>query len=359
MQSALMERSANRVAVSARRTQFAHAPFTAQQTRRHIAVARSASEDDIVRVATVGDMVAIHYDCKDPEGKIMDSSREEGSEALVFELGAGDVVGNKLFQGFDEAIRGMAVGQSTVLEATGGDWNKELLFLVPRDHPEVARLEGRYKSQGGLKEGMIIELANQSLAVCVSMNDDAVVIDANNMMAGKQLTFELELMGIQKVPLVCPTLRKSRTAALLRSGYTSWRTASFPSCSAIIFMDFTTMSMDLVSSDGNQDPSFQREFIPTAPFAPLAPFAAPARAPAPAPAPAPEPAPPFAPVPADSGEDTAWGLARGPLPGTLIRHGSFDPGPEYEYPRRVPQYTLGRQESYPVAVSGRSVSLIE
>jgi hypothetical protein len=31
------------------------------------------------------------------------------------------------------------------LQISGGDWKEELLFTVPRDHPEVERLEGRYK----------------------------------------------------------------------------------------------------------------------------------------------------------------------------------------------------------------------
>jgi hypothetical protein len=38
------------------------------------------------------------------------------------------MMGNKLFQGFDEAIRGLGIGQTTVLEALGGEWNRELMF---------------------------------------------------------------------------------------------------------------------------------------------------------------------------------------------------------------------------------------
>jgi hypothetical protein len=30
-------------------------------------------------------------------------------------------------------------------QAQGGDWNRDLLFKVPIDHPEVQRLQGRYK----------------------------------------------------------------------------------------------------------------------------------------------------------------------------------------------------------------------
>lgn len=30
-------------------------------------------------------------------------------------------------------------------QASGGEWRQELLFSVPIDHPEVQRLQGRYK----------------------------------------------------------------------------------------------------------------------------------------------------------------------------------------------------------------------
>ncbi|KAG2434187.1 hypothetical protein HXX76_007913 [Chlamydomonas incerta] len=106
------------------------------------------------------------------------------------------MMGNRLFQGFDEAVRGMAVGQTTVLEASGGEWKRELLFAVPRDHPEVARLEGRYKNHGGLAPGLVVELANGAMAVLLEVTDAEVKLDANNMLAGKTFTIELELLAI-------------------------------------------------------------------------------------------------------------------------------------------------------------------
>ena len=68
---------------------------------------------------------------------------------------------------------------------------------VPRDHQEVTRLEGRYKSQGGLKDGMLVELANGESAMIVALRDDVVQIDANNMMAGRTRTFEVTLHHIE------------------------------------------------------------------------------------------------------------------------------------------------------------------
>ncbi|GAX77556.1 hypothetical protein CEUSTIGMA_g5000.t1 [Chlamydomonas eustigma] len=165
-------------------------------SRRNVSVAAIASSDDVVRVAAVGDIVKIHFLCKGEDGGILESSYEVG-EPLSFEVGAGDMMGNKLFQGFDEAVRGLAVGQKTELEASGGEWKKELLFSVTTDHPEVLRLQGRYKNQGGLKRGLIVELSNNAMAMVIDVNDQEVKIDANNMLAGKVLTFELEVISIE------------------------------------------------------------------------------------------------------------------------------------------------------------------
>lgn len=66
------------------------------------------------------------------------------------ELGVGDIVGNPLLQALDSAVRGLGVGDAVKLKVSGGPFVKELLFKVPADHPEVARLNGRYKSCAAL-----------------------------------------------------------------------------------------------------------------------------------------------------------------------------------------------------------------
>lgn len=43
-----------------------------------------------------------------------------------------------------------------------------------------------------------MELANSRMAVVVEANDDHVQLDANSMMAGKQLLFQLEVLDIQR-----------------------------------------------------------------------------------------------------------------------------------------------------------------
>jgi FKBP-type peptidyl-prolyl cis-trans isomerase 2 len=135
----------------------------------------------------------------DDQGNTIETSRTSG-EPATFEIGAGDIVGNELFEAFDEAVRGLTVGETIGIKADGPAWTEELLFNVPVDHPEIERMNGRYKNQGGVHEGLIAELSNGGMAVVVKVDEDndVVQLDANSMMAGKTLIFELELLDISR-----------------------------------------------------------------------------------------------------------------------------------------------------------------
>ena len=54
----------------------------------------------------------------------------DNEEPLTFEVGTQQFMGNPLFQGIDEAVRGLAVGQSALVQASGGEYNPDLLFQV-------------------------------------------------------------------------------------------------------------------------------------------------------------------------------------------------------------------------------------
>lgn len=146
----------------------------------------------------------MHYtlrdgDSEDPStGTILDSSKAR-NEPLTFEVGAGSVAGNPLFSAFDDLVRGLAPGESTSLTAAGDPWTPDLCWRVPADHPEIARLSGRYQNQGGLAPGLVVELANGARAVVLKIDeaDGAVTLDANDMLAGKTRVFELELVSIE------------------------------------------------------------------------------------------------------------------------------------------------------------------
>lgn len=53
-------------------------------------------------------------------------------------------------------------------------------------------------SQGGLAEGLVVELANGAMAVVLEITDEDVKLDANNMLAGQTFMIELAVVGIEK-----------------------------------------------------------------------------------------------------------------------------------------------------------------
>ena len=77
--------------------------------------------------------------------QVIDSSWER-NEPITLEVGFGDIVNNPLLQVFDSTVRDMAEGDQADLKVIGPPYDTDLVFKVPTDHPEVLRLQGRYKS---------------------------------------------------------------------------------------------------------------------------------------------------------------------------------------------------------------------
>lgn len=134
-----------------------------------------------------GDTVRIHYTGTLDDGTVFDSS--EGQEPLEFTLGSGEVI-----PGFEQAIQGMQPGQKKEVTILSGDaygaHNSEWVLVVDREElpehidPEIG--QQLQLSQGG-----------QSFVVTVTeVTGENVTLDANHPLAGKDLTFELELVEI-------------------------------------------------------------------------------------------------------------------------------------------------------------------
>ncbi len=135
-----------------------------------------------------GDTVHVHYRGTLTDGTEFDSSA--GREPLTFTLGTGQVI-----PGFESAVEGMSTGEKKtelipVAEAYG-ERREELVFQVGREQiPEGAEVEVGDMLQVGFQDG-------SSAAVQVAALDETMVtLDANHPLAGKDLTFELELVGI-------------------------------------------------------------------------------------------------------------------------------------------------------------------
>jgi len=135
-----------------------------------------------------GDNVKIHYTGKLEDGTVFDSSA--GREPLEFTIGSGQVI-----PGFEEAVLGMRTGESKNVtipsDKAYGERNEQLIIEVPREQvPPDINPELDQKLQMGGPNGELI------VVTVVDLNDDAIVLDANPPLAGKNLIFDLELVSI-------------------------------------------------------------------------------------------------------------------------------------------------------------------
>lgn len=138
--------------------------------------------------AKQGDTVHVHYRGTLDDGTEFDSSA--GGEPIRFTLGAGEVI-----PGFETAIEGMSAGEKKTehipAENAYGARRDELVFKVGRDQiPPDSDVSVGDMLRVGFPDG-------SSAAVQIAeMDDDSVTLDANHPLAGKALTFELELVSI-------------------------------------------------------------------------------------------------------------------------------------------------------------------
>jgi peptidylprolyl isomerase len=135
-----------------------------------------------------GDNVRVHYHGKLNDGSTFDSS--EGRAPLEFKVGIGQVI-----KGFDDALEGMKVGdKKTVVipaENAYGQSSMENVIEYPLENfPEDM------KPEIGLELHMSDNEGNNFPVVITAINETSVVLDANHPLAGKELTFDIELVEI-------------------------------------------------------------------------------------------------------------------------------------------------------------------
>lgn len=141
-----------------------------------------------MEVAKKGDRVKVHYTGKLQDGTVFDSSIER--EPLEFTLGDGNMI-----KGFDKAVEGMEKGQTVTANIPSaeayGDKKDEMMVEVP-----LSEVPENINPTVG--QQLSIQQANgQSLPVVVTnVTEEKIVLDANHPLAGKDLTFEIQLMEI-------------------------------------------------------------------------------------------------------------------------------------------------------------------
>jgi peptidylprolyl isomerase len=138
--------------------------------------------------AKKGDTVQVHYTGKLENGTVFDTSRER--HPLQFTLGNGQVIA-----GFENAITGMDIGESKTavipVEQGYGPRRDDMIVTIKRDTlpPDLTAKVGQRLE--------ITQTDDQVMLVTVTgVSESSITIDANHPLAGKVLTFDLELVGI-------------------------------------------------------------------------------------------------------------------------------------------------------------------
>lgn len=135
-----------------------------------------------------GDTVKVDYRLTLEDGTIYDETVE--GEPIEFTLGK-----NMVIAGFEEAIKGMKVGESKTITLTPeeayGQYDDSLIEVVDRSElpadiePEVGQTLVRQDSDGTVSTFMV-----------TAVYDDTITVDGNHSLAGETLTFEIKLLEI-------------------------------------------------------------------------------------------------------------------------------------------------------------------
>jgi len=138
-------------------------------------------------VAASGDTVHIHYTGRLDDGTVFDSS--QGREPLVFVVGAGQVI-----PGFDDAVTGMSVGEAKTVtipadRAYGHRRDAMVLSFPLEELPRGIDPQVGQHLQMSTPEGQAFQVE------VVDRDDTSLTLDANHPLAGKDLTFDIELVA--------------------------------------------------------------------------------------------------------------------------------------------------------------------
>lgn len=134
-----------------------------------------------------GDTVKVHYTGSIADGTVFDSSRDR--DPLEFVTGK-----QMLVPGFEAAVMGREVGDNftvTFPAAEGyGSSDPELIFTVPR-----SEVPDHITPTVGLQLQLSSEQGDMDVTIS-SVTDDEIELDANHPLAGKDLTFEIEIIEV-------------------------------------------------------------------------------------------------------------------------------------------------------------------
>ena len=138
--------------------------------------------------AKTGDRVKVHFEGYLVDGTVFGSTTDE----KPFEFTIGD---KNMLPGFENAVVGMQKGDTKTItlppEEAYGPHKKELVHVMDKSSfPQEINLEIGKRLQVRTQDG------RSAIVTIKDFTEDNIVIDENDPLAGKTLTFKIELVEI-------------------------------------------------------------------------------------------------------------------------------------------------------------------
>jgi len=132
--------------------------------------------------------VTIHYTLTNPEGDVIDSSRDGEPLAYIHGIGA-------LVPGLEHELEGKSAGDNVTVSVSPeegyGERSQQLIQAVPKE---------LFKIDGEIQVGMRFHAEAEhgiELVEVVAVDDDTVTIDANHPLAGQTLNFDVDIVDVR------------------------------------------------------------------------------------------------------------------------------------------------------------------
>jgi len=136
-----------------------------------------------------GDRIKVRYTGTLQDGTIFDKSKEE--EPLEFTVGSGQII-----PGFDKAVEGMKLNEEKKVTLKPEDAYGKRDETAIREFPKNS-LPENFKPE----KGMMIRLQDQTgraiPGTVTDINENSITVDLNHPLAGKDLTFNIKVIGIE------------------------------------------------------------------------------------------------------------------------------------------------------------------
>ncbi|MGK0444627.1 MAG: FKBP-type peptidyl-prolyl cis-trans isomerase SlpA [Bermanella sp.] len=135
-----------------------------------------------------GKQVELHFALKLADGQVVDSTFDRAP--AVLKVGDGN-----LPEGFEELIIGLQAGDKKSFVVP-----PEKAFAQPNPNNIQHMKRTDFAADMELEEGMIVSFADANKAelpgVIKKIEDQAVIVDFNHPLAGKELTFDVEIINV-------------------------------------------------------------------------------------------------------------------------------------------------------------------